>query len=96
MANGYWVMTFLSVSDQAGVDNYAAVAGPVIEAHGGRVLAGGLPAFSYEAGTLQRVAIVEFSSLEAANAAYRSPDYQAALRHLEGAAKREVRIIEGV
>ncbi len=94
MANGYWVMTFRSISDQAGVDTYAAAAGPVIRAHGGRVLAAGLPAFTYEAGLPQRVAIVEFSSLSAASAAYRSKEYQAAVHHLSGAAERDVRIIE--
>ena len=95
MANGYWVMTFQSITDQAGVDKYVAGAGPVIRAHGGRVLAGGMPTFTYEAGMPQRVAIVEFSSLSAANAAYRSPEYQAAVHHLSGAAERDVRIIEG-
>ena len=95
MASGYWVMTFRSISNQAGVDKYAAAAGPVIRAHGGRVLAAGLPAFTYEAGVLQRVAIVEFSSLEAADAAYRSPEYQEAVQHLVGAAERDVRIVEG-
>ena len=96
MASGYWVMTFRSISDQAGVDRYAAAAGPVIRAQGGRVLAAGLPAFAYEAGTPQRVAIVEFSSLEAADSAYRSSEYQAAVQHLVGAAEREVRIVGGL
>ena len=95
MASGYWVMTFRSISDQAGVDRYAAAAGPVIRAQGGRVLAADLPAFAYELGIPQRVAIVEFNSLEAANAAYRSPEYQAAVQHLVGAAERDVRIVEG-
>ena len=95
MASGYWVMTFRSISDQAGVDRYAAAAGPVIRAHGGRVLGAGVPAFTYEAGLPQRVAIVEFSSLSAANAAYRSQEYQAAVHHLSGTAERDVRIIEG-
>jgi uncharacterized protein (DUF1330 family) len=96
MASGYWVMTFRSISDQGGVDRYAAAAGTVIRALGGRVLAAGLPAFTYEAGTLQRVAIVEFSSLEAADAAYRNPEYQEAVQHLVGAAERDVRIVEGM
>lgn len=96
MASGYWVMTFRSVSDQSGIDRYAAVAGPVIQALGGRVLAVGIPAFIYEAGLAERVAIVEFESLEAADAAYRHPDYQAAVQHLVGAADRDVRIVEGV
>jgi len=95
MASGYWVMTFRSISDQAGVDRYAAAAGPVIRAQGGRVLAAGVPTYTYEAGTPQRVAIVEFSSLEAADAAYRSPEYQAAVQHLVGAAERDVRLVEG-
>jgi uncharacterized protein (DUF1330 family) len=96
MANGYWVMTFRSVSDQAGVDRYAAAAGPVIRALGGRVLAVGVPSFTYESGMAQRVAIVEFDSLEAADVAYRNPEYQAAVQHLAGAAERDVRIVEGV
>ncbi len=66
----------------------------MIRGHGGRVLAAGLPAFTYEAGLPQRVAIVEFSSLSAASAAYRSKEYQAAVHHLSGAAERDVRIIE--
>lgn len=96
MARGYWVITFRSISDQTGVDRYAAAAGPVIRAHGGRVLAAGQPAFSYEAGAIQRVAIVEFSNLEAADEAYRSPDYQAAVQYLVGTAERDVRIVEGM
>jgi len=95
MANAYWVITFRSISDQAGVDRYTAAAGPVIRAQGGRVLAVGVPAFSYEAGTPQRVAVVEFDTLAQADAAYRSPEYQAAVQHLAGAAEREVRIVEG-
>ena len=96
MASGYWVMTFRSVSDQGGIDRYAEVAGPAIRALGGRVLAVGVPAFTYEAGIAQRVAIVEFDSLEAADAAYRDPEYQAAVQHLVSAAERDVRIVEGV
>lgn len=96
MANGYWIVTFRSISDQAGVDRYAAAAGPVIKAHGGRVLVAGLPAFVHEAGLPQRVAIVEFDNLSAAEAAYRSADYQATVQYLVGAAERDVRIVEGL
>ncbi|RUL79973.1 DUF1330 domain-containing protein [Dyella choica] len=96
MANGYWVITFRSVSDQAGLDKYAAVAGPVIKALGGKVLIAGQPSFAYETGIAQRVAVVEFSSLAAADAAYNSAEYQATVQHLVGAAERDVRIIEGL
>ncbi|HUB91088.1 MAG TPA: DUF1330 domain-containing protein [Dyella sp.] len=95
MASGYWVVVFRSISDPAGLDRYTAAAVPAIRAHGGRVLAAGVPGFAYESGTLQRVALVEFDSLDAANAAYGSADYQAAVRHLDGAAERDVRIVEG-
>ncbi|RDS82279.1 DUF1330 domain-containing protein [Dyella monticola] len=96
MASGYWIMTFRSVSDPAGIDRYAAAAMPVIQAHGGRVLAAGLPASCYESGLLQRVAIVEFDSFKAADVAYRSAEYQAAVQHLVGTAERDVRIVEGI
>jgi Uncharacterized conserved protein len=95
MASGYWIMTFRSISDPVGVNKYVAAASPVIQAHGGRVLAVGLPAFAYESGMPEHAAIVEFASVAAADAAYRSPEYQAAVQYLRGAAERDVRIIEG-
>ncbi|MBM7124495.1 DUF1330 domain-containing protein [Dyella flava] len=88
-------MTFRSISNPDGFEKYVAAATPVIQAKGGRVLAAGLPDFNYEAGLSQNVAIVEFDNLQTADAAYRSPEYQAAVRYLVGAAERDVRIIEG-
>ena len=93
---GYWVMTFRSIDDQSGVDRYAEAAQPVIRAFGGRVLAAGVPEHVHEAGLRERVAIVEFESVEAAEAAYSSPEYLATVRHLEGAAVRDARIIGGL
>jgi uncharacterized protein (DUF1330 family) len=40
--------------------------------------------------------VIEFDSVEQAIAAHASPAYQAALKVLEGAAERDVRIVEGV
>ena len=93
---GYWVMTFRSIDDQSGVDRYAEAAQPVIRAFGGRVLAAGVPEHVHEAGLRERVAIVEFESVDAAEAAYSSPEYLATVRHLEGAAVRDARIIGGL
>lgn len=93
---GYWVMTFRSIDDQSGVDRYAEAAQPVIRAFGGRVLAAGVPEHVHEAGLRERVAIVEFSSVDIAEAAYNSPEYLATVRHLEGAAVRDARIIGGL
>ena len=95
MAKGYWVVAWRSVSDQAAVERYAPPATAAILAHGGRVVAGGAPARAYEQGLPSRLVLVEFETLRSAISAYESPDYQAALAHLAGAAERDVRIIEG-
>jgi len=93
---GYWVIAWRSVSDPAAVGRYAAVAGGVIRARGGRILARGNPAATYEQGVEQRLVIVEFDSVADAIATYESADYQATLTHLRGVAERDVRLIEGV
>jgi uncharacterized protein (DUF1330 family) len=79
--------------DQATLADYARVAAPAIESHGGRFLARGNPAKTYEVGMSQRVVIIEFESLERAIAAYESPEYQTALDILRNFAERDVRII---
>jgi uncharacterized protein (DUF1330 family) len=93
---GYWVIAWKSISDQAAVERYIAPATEAIIAGGGRVIAGGEPAMTYEAGLASRLVLVEFESLQAAISAYESPDYQASLSHLAGAAERDVRIIAGI
>ena len=96
MNKGYWVIAWKSVSDPSAVDRYIAPATEAILAHGGRVVAGGEPARTYEAGLPSRLVMVEFESLQSAISAYESADYQASLTHLAGAAERDVRIIEGI
>ena len=96
MNKGYWVVAWKSISDTAAVERYVAPATEAILAHGGRVVAAGEPARTYEEGVDTRLVIVEFESLKAAVAAYESPDYQVTLHHLAGAAERDVRIIEGL
>ncbi len=54
------------------------------------------PNYIHEDGLRERVAIVEFESVERAEAAYGSPEYLAAVRHLRGAAVRDARIIRGL
>jgi len=96
MAKGYWITCYRSVSDPAALAQYASLAKPAIEKHGGRFLARGNPAKSYEAGLDQRLVIIEFASLQAAIETYESPEYQAAVAVLKDAAERDVRIIEGI
>jgi len=92
----YWVSCYRSVSDEAALKRYAALAGPAIEGHGGRFLARATAARAYEAGVIQRLVIVEFASLEEAVTAHESAEYQAALAVLAGAAERDLRFVEGV
>ena len=95
MAKAYWVIAWRSISDATAVTRYAAIASPVIQARGGRVIARGIPAKTYEQGVAQRLVLVEFDSLADAIAAYESAEYQAALPHIAGVAERDVRVIEG-
>jgi uncharacterized protein (DUF1330 family) len=96
MAKGYWITFYRSVSSAAALADYAKAAGPAIEAAGGRFLARGGSPTAYEAGVNQRVALIEFDSVEKAIAGYESEAYKRALKLLEGAAERDVRIVEGV
>jgi len=95
MAKGYWISVYRSVSDPDKLAAYGKLAGPSIEASGGRFLARGMPAQVYEAGLNQRTVIIEFPSVAAAIAAHDSPGYQVALAALADGAVREIRIIEG-
>jgi uncharacterized protein (DUF1330 family) len=96
MAKGYWVTCYLSVSNPTALKAYAAAAGPAILAAGGRFLARGGPAKTYEAGKNERTVLIEFDTVEQAIAAYESDAYKAALQHLQGAVERDVRFVEGV
>ena len=96
MARGYWIAFYRSVSDPDALAAYAKLAGPAIAAAGGRFLARGNAAKSYEAGVAQRVVLIEFDSVEKAMAAHDSQGYQAALKVFGKAAERDLRIVEGL
>lgn len=96
MAKAYWVVCYRSISDPAARDKYTKLAVPAVLASGGRFLARGVPAKTYESGINQRTVLVEFDSLAQAIAAHDSPAYQAALAVLGNAADRDLRIVEGV
>jgi uncharacterized protein (DUF1330 family) len=96
MAKGYWINFFRSIKDPAKVDAYRKLAGPVMEATGAKFLVRGDPSKVYEAGTVGRVVVIEFESVEKAIAAHDSPGYQAALKALGDGAERDLRIVEGL
>jgi uncharacterized protein (DUF1330 family) len=95
MAKAYWVVTYRAIKDPEKLAAYAKLAGPAIQAAGGRFLVRGTPAKTFEGGLNQRTVVSEFPSLEKAVAAYESPAYKDALRALGNGAERDIRIVEG-
>jgi uncharacterized protein (DUF1330 family) len=96
MAKAYWIAFYRSISDPNALAEYAKVAGPAIQAGGGRFIARGSAAKTFEGGISQRVVVIEFDSVEKAVSAYQSDGYQAALKLLGNTADRDIRIVEGV
>lgn len=92
----YWINTFRSISDPDRLAAYIELAGPAMRDAGGRFLARGEPAATFESGVRERTTLIEFPSVAAAVAAYESPAYQAALEVLGDAAERDLRIIPAI
>ena len=63
MAKAYWIATYKSISNPDALAAYAKLAGPAIQAGGGRFLARGTAAKAYESGVLQRTVLIEFDSV---------------------------------
>ncbi|HET9069632.1 MAG TPA: DUF1330 domain-containing protein [Amaricoccus sp.] len=91
----YWIAN-ITVTDAEAYGRYAALAGGPIAAHGGRFLARAGRHVQLEGRDRARNVLAEFPSLEAAEACYRSAEYQAALEHARGASERDLVIVEGV
>ncbi|NBS12887.1 MAG: DUF1330 domain-containing protein, partial [Gammaproteobacteria bacterium] len=65
-------------------------------ARGGQFLARGTAHYASGIGIVERTVIVQWPDLATAEAAYQSPEYQAALAALSDGVERDFRIIEGV
>ena len=91
----YWIAR-VNVTDADSYGEYAKRATPAIEAHGGKFLARGGRFITLEGAEYPRNVLVEFPSVEAAEACYKSPEYREALAFAKGAADRLLVIIEGV
>ena len=95
MAKAYWIACYREINDADKLAAYAKLAGPAIEAGGGRFLARGTAARAYEAGIMERTVLIEFGSVEQAIATHDSPAYQAAVAALAGGVVRDLRIVAG-
>jgi len=96
MAKGYWICFYRSISNPDAILQYAKLAGPAIEGGGGRFLGRGMPTTTYEAGKNMRTVVIEFESVQQAMKTFEGKAYQDACKVMEGAAERDIRIIEGV
>lgn len=96
MPKAYWISAYRAIHDPDALAAYAKLAGPALLAAGGRFLARGLPAQTYENGLSQRTVLVQFDSVAQAIAAHDSAGYQEALRALGKSVDRDLRIIEGL
>ena len=91
--SAYWISIYHDVLDAEKAAAYSKLARPAIIEAGGRFLAAADADLTFEADGGKRTVLIEFDSLEAARTAYESPAYTEALRVLDGAVVREVRIV---
>ena len=91
---GYWIV-FASINEPSRFGNYTSVAGPLIAAQGGRVLARGDVATVVEGAVPGRPYLIEFPSYAAAQACFNSAGYQEAIALRAGVAQFQIVIVEG-
>ncbi|MER5730260.1 MFS transporter [Streptomyces sp. NPDC002138] len=96
MPKGYWVSVYRTISDPEKLAAYNKLAGPAVQAGGGRVLVRGGRVVAYDAGIAERTILIEFDSFEQAVAARESAAYQEALAALSDGVERDFRIVEGI
>ncbi|MDA7635310.1 DUF1330 domain-containing protein [Alphaproteobacteria bacterium] len=96
MPKGYLVSIYSAIHDEEKLAAYAKLAKPALESFGGNFIIRGMPAMVKENGVMNRTVVCEFPSLDVAKTAVESPAYAEALVALDGAAERDMRIVEGV
>ena len=93
MPQAFWI-AHVEVTDPERYGLYAKGATEAIAAHGGKFLARAGRYVQLEGRDRARNVVAIFPSLEAAVECYNSPAYQAALVHAQGAATRDLVVVE--
>lgn len=93
MTKTYSVVTYRAITDPQRFDKYIKLSGPAMEAAGARFIVKEFPIKTFEGVNDQHVIILEFGSSKAAEKAYQSDAYQAALKVLGNGAIRDYRIV---
>lgn len=96
MPKGYMLFAHRKTADAVTKTAYGELAGPAIEAAGGRFIARSGRVEARENGIAGRTVLIEFDNFEAAVAAYECDAYQKALEAMDEGADRDVRLFEGV
>ncbi|MCG8427554.1 MAG: DUF1330 domain-containing protein, partial [Chromatiales bacterium] len=92
-----YIVARVEVDDPALLKEYMASTPPIIKKYGGKFIARGIPAVTFEGPEeSRRVVIIEFPSLADAEAYYHSAEYSEARKLREGIAIAEFIGIEGV
>lgn len=91
----YWI-AHVTVTEPEAYAAYQAQARGVFEAHGGRFLARGGRSLTPEGAAFARHVVIEFPSLETAQACYASEQYRAARMLRAGAAQVQIVIVEDI
>jgi uncharacterized protein (DUF1330 family) len=92
-----YLIARVQVRDPAAYDEYKRLAAAAIEKFGGRYRARGGTTVTLEGeNEPSRVVIVEFDSVERAQAWYRSPEYQKAIAARTGCASGQFVVVDGV
>ncbi len=94
MPKGYWIGR-VDVSDPEAYQRYVTANAPAFEKYGARFLVRGGRFEVVEGEARARNVVIEFPDYETALACYRSPEYQAAMKHREGAGVADILVIEG-
>lgn len=92
---GYWLILGSAIADQAAQEEYGRLWGPIAARYGARVVRGGTSLDLKEGRDSERVLLVEFPDLAAAQNCYADPAYAAAREHALKAARRDLLIFEG-
>ena len=95
MPKAYWIAAYDAINDPDKLKAYAEDAGPALVEHGGKILARDGRSVSFEGTEKLRVVVVEFPSLEAAEACHNSDAYRAAKAKLEDGGVRDLFAVEG-